>query len=238
MEAYGVQCKDASQVLTVYFPSKGKGTATTTTKFNFKDKEVLDLSQYPIEAYMTYPLNQHHLTTKSHYDIILPLLAERIKTLPYNKDDFELVPFFAHDGKYDVSYLKPKKDFRFKIESKGRILDEHCDFMGLTNINEIHPDNLALDIKTEYHRIYRASHCCSVVTNETIDNDNKIFISGDSMDIPLVPVLAFYYKEVVMMDNREGTSRKNYYKDKVFDAVIFSCFENNNDNYTFVCNLR
>ena len=48
--------------------------------------------------------------------------------------------------------------------------------------------------------------------------------------IPVIPILACYYREVVFMDNRLGDdaiSNKTYYEGKVFDKVIISCSENN-----------
>ena len=48
--------------------------------------------------------------------------------------------------------------------------------------------------------------------------------------IPVIPILACYYREVVSLDNRfggGGVSNVPYYEDKVFDKVLIACSESN-----------
>jgi hypothetical protein len=78
---------------------------------------------------------------------------------------------------------------------------------------------------SEYHRLYRGSHACSRVINEDIKEDTSIFISGDSMMIPLIPIFCYYYKEVVFMDNRDEQSHNDYFEGKAFDEILLCFFE-------------
>ena len=54
-------------------------------------------------------------------------------------------------------------------------------------------------------------------------------MSGDSYMIPVIPIFACYFHEVVSLDNRYGSDISNaaYYEGKIFDKVIVSCSENN-----------
>ena len=124
---------------------------------------------------------------------------------------------------------------KFSLDINGIKIGEHLDFSEIQNV-EIHNDKEAfvsytgslVPTHSEYHRLFRGAHACCVIINENIDNENSIFISGDSMMIPLIPIFACYYKEVVYMDNRDGKSHKEYFEGKTFDELLL-CFSPHND---------
>lgn len=108
----------------------------------------------------------------------------------------------------------------------GKTVATHAKFEALRNTKKLYT-NQGEDTHTEYHRLYRGAHTCSRIINESVDNDKILFISGDSFWIPLMPILACYYKEVVLMDNRDCKSHKDYYEGRYFDEVIISFWEGN-----------
>ena len=125
------------------------------------------------------------------------------------------------------SFLWPKKEMKWTVSIDQQTTAEHEGFECLTNIERKYPG----DTGSAYHRIFCSSHHCCHIINESLPEDGEtIFISGDSYMIPIIPILACYYREVVFMDNRLGDdaiSNKTYYEGKVFDKVIISCSENN-----------
>ena len=227
-----VVCKDAREIWYVYFGGVGS-TVFTTSKYNFNDIKgtLIDLRMLNVKRYDGFKDNEHHITTESYYKIIIPFLNLYIKTFKFNYDDFELVPYFTKDNKFNCSYLKPKnEEHRFTISIDGKTVARHAKFDALHNAKRFHKDKDTYFEKngfdvSEYHRIFRGAHSCCRIVNETIGNDKKIFISGDSMMIPIIPILCCYFKEVVYMDNRDGKSHKDYFEGKIFDTIILQFFD-------------
>ena len=134
---------------------------------------------------------------------------------------------------------------KFTMEINGHKIGEHLSFDNITNMKTVHKDTKAYKgykevdaTPTDYHHLYRGAHACSRVINETIDNDRKIFVSGDSMMIPAIPILCCYYKEVVYMDNRDGVSHKDYFENDVFDEVLLCFYERSDINKVIGVNLK
>ena len=202
----------------------------------FKDKEYL---------YKKMDKNGHHYTTEYHRNYVLPLLNE-LFNFQYNINDFKLIETITDKG--DLTYLRPKKDYNYKIlcfttkeiyEGKYEIL-LNPDFFNNHNLT--------------YRLLYRFPHMCSRIINLDINNNKKIFISGDSQMVPTIPVLSTYYKEVWYFDNRTGwkynlTSNNNemifnkikpfsqFYKNTNFDDVLIELYANDFSWYTDI-NLR
>jgi len=199
----------------------------------FKDKKVIDIGWLNVKFLDGWFGNEHHLYPDNFYKMILPLMSLYIKNFNFNISDFEYVPYFTKNGNFDLSYLIPKnKDLRFTIEKNNKVLAEHEDFSCL------HGMDGKGTFDSDYHRLFRGYHSCCKIVNETIDNEKKLFISGDSMMIPAIPILACYYKEVVYMDNRSENSYKKYYENVIFDDVIFQMLEGKNIKKYLIDNLK
>ena len=229
-----VVCKDPNEIFYIQIGNRYDGPLCLSKK-NFKDSNPgrhIDTRILKLEYYDGWENNEHHITSKCFQNVLAPFFSYFVKTFNFNIDDFEKVPFFGEDYKYDCSYLKPISDMRFTMNINGVKIGEHLTFDQITNVRP-HNDKKAFKgyegsmnpLYSEYHRLYRGSHACSCVINETVKNDLKIFISGDSMMIPLIPILCCYYKEVVYMDNRDNKSHKDYFEDKVFDEVLLCFYE-------------
>ena len=246
-----VVCKDTNEIFYILFGNPHdnvyqssrfdlESSVRKNGKGKYIDTRILDL-----EYYDGWKDNEHHITTKSWNGILLPFFSYILRTFDFSTDDFTVLPYFSNEFEYDVSYLKPKRDMRFTMEINGVKVGEHLTFDGIQNINQ-HCDTEAfaafkeenMPVYSEYHRLYRGSHACSRVINETVDNDLKIFISGDSMMIPAIPIFCCYYKEVVYMDNRDGKSHKEYYEDKQFDEILLCFFERQASNKVLGINLQ
>lgn len=208
-------------------------------------KEIKDLVKLPIIEDNEKALylhmgdnNRHHYTNYYHINYVLPEL-DKLFHFGYNKDDFNLIDFKTNQG--DLSYLKPKKEYSFEITSFEENLVVKATFDDLKPLKLCWPS---------YRDMYIGFHSCTKLVNLDIDNNKKIFISGDSQSIGDILILACYYKEVWYFDNRTGqtkdyndiiesntTSYADKYKDIVFDDVLIQLFRNPLSWYTDI-NLK
>ena len=207
----------------------------------FDQTKLVDMRQFNCRYYEGFPYNRHHITTSSYYRIIIPYLS---LLLGFNFDinDFDKITYITKEYpkpsyliscggvRFDCSYLWPKNNYKFTLDIGGERICEHENFECLTNATDKWDKKYGAH-GTEYHKLFRGSHESSRIINETIENNKSICISGDSFFIPIVPILACYFKEVVYLDlrpDRENKySSKQYYEDKIFDFVIISCWEGN-----------
>jgi len=243
-----VICKDNS-IFYILF-GRQHSSVYSRSKFNLRSSvekngrgTFIDTRMLDLEYYDGWEANEHHITTKSHYNILAPFFSYILKTFNFNPRDFVIVPYFTKDFKQDVTYLKPRKRGHYTMSINSVEIGKHLSFDEIQNITQ-HADAEAfkactdeLPIYSEYHRLYRGAHACSRVINEDIKEDTSIFISGDSMMIPLIPIFCYYYKEVVFMDNRDGNSHKEYFEDKTFDEVLLCFFEDSSENKVLGINL-
>lgn len=201
----------------------------TYKKFNVSDEKI---NKFPIVDenmfYTNWKLNEHHFTTDYHIKYSFPLLSKQLG-LEYNRNDFILDN--RKSNEFDISILKPKKEYKYEIYGYTR--NEH--FYDLT-FDDITSNNSTKNDITGYHRLYKYSHECSRLINKTLNNNRKLFISGDSQVIPDIPFLSCFFKEVWLMDNRNKLSLKDKYKDVIFTDTIV-VFSIGSDKDYFVINF-
>lgn len=184
---------------------------------------LLDMRQFRFDYNKKSLPNIHHVALASYVRIVYPYLADVLK-FPYKRSDFDLYKYEEDD--MICSFLWPKEDMKWTVSINQETTAEHEGFECLTNIERKYPG----DKSSAYHRIFCASHCSCQIINESLPDGETIFISGDSYMIPVIPILACYYHEVVSLDNRFGgigLSNIPYYEGKIFDKVLFACSESN-----------
>lgn len=178
-----------------------------------------DMRQFHFDFYKRNPLNKHHVCLPHYIRTVYPYLAD-ILDFPYNRDDFDVKENVTKD--MNCSFLWFKKDYKWTVSINQEIVAEHEGFECLTNLD----GKYAGCKDTAYHKIFCASHECCKITNESLPDGKTIFVSGDSYMIPVIPIFACYFKEVVFLDNRSHkTSNVSYYEDKIFDYVIIALSE-------------
>lgn len=190
-----------------------------------------DITKFPIEddsTYKTWALNAHHFKPFYHIKHTLPIL-NMMFDFGFDLSHFDNIKRTSKDG-YDISYLKPKNNFLFNVywytRNEVTILVNY-DFLISCNLEKREKDGIGN--VTEYHAQYRYPHSCSRIVNNTIDNNRILFISGDSQFIPIVPVLACYFKEVWMYDNRNN----GHYLERLENTNVTDIlFETGATNYT------
>lgn len=219
-------CKKSENIFYLRFVKPGQNFKSTS-EFDLSGKNIIDLSWLNLEFYNGYKLNDHHITTESFYNVVIPFINLFIHDFKYNINDFNKIQHIImyNNKAFDISYFVPKNNsFLFTMNKNGIQLFENKPFEYLHYFSGNFDEELTSEA-TEYHKCFRGYHSCCDIINETIDNDKTILITGDSMTIPLIPLLCCYFKEVVYMDNRDFISHKNYYENKLFDYVIVQLWE-------------
>ena len=54
-------------------------------------------------------------------------------------------------------------------------------------------------------------HRTSIIINQDITDGRILVLNCDSMISPLIPILAKYFKEIIVLDNRTQKSYKKFY---------------------------
>lgn len=206
----------------VYYPKFDKPETSQKEVDNVKSFNL----PYVDLRYKGMNSNEHHFTTEYHNKYVLPFYA-KLFGIKYSSD-WVLTKKIAKQGKkeFDLSYLAPKKDKSFHIRCLGKKCEYDCKFSGLLynarvkNVTWITP----------YHELYCLPHLCSVVYNKSENNGKKLLLIGDSQSVPDIAFLAYYFKEVWYIDNRDGISVTGELNSHSFDCVLFA--QNlDDDNY-------
>ena len=145
-----VLCKTSDNIYWMRFLKPGQ-TVFSCSNFDLSNKNVIDIGWLNVKFYDGWSTNEHHITTKSYYKMILPFMSLYMDNFKFNIDDFDLVKYYTDDG-FDVSYLVPKNtDLKFTIDRNGVLLSEHGDFSSLINMEKLWEEPPCKDCKTTYH---------------------------------------------------------------------------------------
>lgn len=196
--------------------------------------------------------DSHHYTTSWHIKYHFEILS-RLLNININLNDFHIIPNLVKDTSsnktYDMSYLIPYYIPTFDVtcstyytennEIKTKYIKLKESYLDIVNVNYLHLQDVneyegIRYVETDYHKLFKYSHCCVRLDNPDALYKNKVLISGDSMMIPVIPVLAYYCASVVYLDNRnKKCSNREIWKplENEFTDVLFSLFLNPTDKY-------
>lgn len=150
------------------------------------------------EGYIKDPANAHHWTTSYVWKKIIPMIANDYN-LSINPDDFELIEFKNDWG--DLSYHKSKISKNFIYHD----LENNITLNGNDEILRVSQTENAI---SDYHRLYRGAHKVTYIENLSIKTNRVLLINGDSMTIPIIPILANYFNKIICLDNRSKNDIK------------------------------
>jgi hypothetical protein len=220
-------CKTNENIFQMRFVMPGQNYRSNSRFVFGNDSTLIDMSWLNVDYYPGYSLNEHHITTDSYYGVVLPFISLYIKDFAFKRSDFRLeTNVIRENGKIeDISYLVPLDDsLRFTMSKDGNDLFLSETFESLHFLKTDWCDE-STGADSEYHKLFRGSHSCCRVVNESLPDGKSIIITGDSMVIPWMPILCCYFREVVLLDNRDGKSHTEYYEGKEFDYVVVQFWE-------------
>lgn len=161
------------------------------------------------DKYVNYTGNSHHWTTKYCWETAIPSVFDGLG-LAFNPAVFRQVKFMWNDC--DFSYHVPVQDMRFRVEdfvTKSKITGGYD---ALRNINLCPRLQYSYSL---YHMLFRLSHSSGLIKNLSTESNAKLAVNCDSMSIPLIPILAPFFKETLVIDRRKNDNIQ-YWK-KVID---------------------
>lgn len=145
--------------------------------------------------------NHHHYTNDFLFNEVLPIISEKLE-LNVNLTDFEKIKYETN-----FDYHVPKNDKEVVVfSSTGRKLKGYSKDV-LRDPNKKYLSECP-GAHTTYQTLYTFMHRCSSIFNLTTDSNRILLLNTDSMISPLVPILALYFKQTIVMDNRTRKSCK------------------------------
>lgn len=149
------------------------------------------------ERYDNDAKNEHHWTSKYVWEKVLPMLAKTYK-------------FEIKEDEYNFIERKTKLgDFSYHLNTKNKFT-----FVDVENNVKLSGDATILRVRSDepmwsdYHRLYRGAHRISYIINHTCKNKRVLLINGDSMTVPIIPIIANYFSKVICLDNRSKYDMK------------------------------
>lgn len=179
---------------------------------------ILELTLLPIpDRYHKDPPNAHHWTTDWVWHNMIPQLSNTFR-LGIDQTRFKVIEQQTEHG--DFSYHEYSTHLRY--EYKG-IRDKSL-LTGNQSILRLPPE---FSPASSYHRLYRGFHQCSVINNLSTSSTKTLLIFGDSMTIPIIPILATAYKKIVSVDNRYNYNWRDIIKPTEANDIIFMFINDN-----------
>lgn len=144
--------------------------------------------------YYNYDKNWHHLKTAFIWDTMIPNIIKYLNIDQFDKNNFKLIQNKISND-IDLSYHQHIKQTFFEFKN----IDTNFIISGSSNnsilrINSNNDRQKCREINgiSKYHDLYRGYHTNSLVKNLSNKFNRKLLIYGDSMTIPLIPILAYF----------------------------------------------
>lgn len=175
-------------------------------KINFP--AIANITKYVAEnkdRYIHYRNNQHHWTTTYCWNKVIPDICSKFN-FRLNSKDFSKITYIWN--KCDFSYHEKQicNDV-FRIENydnKTKYSGEHTI---LRNMNNCPYLKFSL-----YHSLFSLAHFSGRITNLTTTSTIRLAINCDSMSIPIIPILVYFCKDLIIFDKRTDVSQNNMQK--------------------------
>ena len=155
--------------------------------------------------YLSTSENFHHYTNGFLFNKVLPIISQLLH-ITFSQNEYVLHPY---DTYYD--YHTPINDKRVTVYSS---LGNKLQGLSASVLRDPNKHYLPQcpGRKTPYQTLYTFTHRCSTILNLSTATNRVILINSDSMIIPLIPLLALYFKVTIVMDNRESKSYRFLYE--------------------------
>ena len=150
------------------------------------------------ERYVNDEKNRHHWTSKYVWDKVVPAVAKDYD-IPFVRDDYAVHEYKTKLGDFSHHKFKTKHSITFTDIENGKTLH------GTSDILRVKPNE---PMWSDYHRLFRGAHRISTIINHDVHSGRVLLINGDSMTVPLIPILANYFDKIIALDNRSKFNKK------------------------------
>lgn len=154
------------------------------------------------DKYVAYKNNVHHWTTKYVWEKFIPILMNLLH-INFNQNQFVKIPYIWNTCDFSYHNLQNAK---FKIKMFDNNKEEIGDHEILRSVNNCPYMSISC-----YHSLFKLSHQSGYIENLKNAPIQKIAVNCDSMAIPVLPILACFCEQLLIIDNRTN-QRQNYIK--------------------------
>jgi len=189
------------------------------------------------DIYKTYFANNHHFNIMWQQSVVAPCIMG-LFGMCFNMNDFCRTPYTLRTGDdlQDLSFLKPREEQSFSVTDieSGCVVEK--DSLFRDDSDDFCMETYAY---TNYHRFLWCAHKCALIKNNRIRNGKSLIVSCDSQMIPVIPILACYFGEILHLDRR-GWYDISGYLERDYDCVLVahwcsdSCLETSFFNKMYV----
>lgn len=183
------------------------------------------------ETYSQLPRNEHHFTTKWHYENTLPVLIDLLK-FNYKESDFQSISNINEFGDFSFKISKELQlykvfTYKFITPTEIQFYNEFITSNEITGVGMCHDATTwpGDELNDSYHKLFKYPHTSVWIENQTLKEGKNLLIRGDSHMIPIIPILIRYYKNIVVIDDRIPVHILNYI-DLEFDQELLALWEN------------
>lgn len=138
--------------------------------------------------------NAHHWTTEYVWKNVIPKITSDLH-LNFNPSDYNFITNKTVVGDYSHHDYKGPVNCTYTDHEANQTLTGGYDVIRM-NSNE--------PCWSDYHRLYRGAHRVSSLQNHAINSDRCLLIVGDSMTVPIIPILYNYFRKVIVLDARSN----------------------------------
>lgn len=161
--------------------------------------EIIDLTKsHPFFCKNLGKRNNHHYTFSYNYERIFPIIT-KLLNIDFNKNEYERIEL-KNNGVFIYEKKDKSNNFSFTdLNTEETIIDNH--YNALRTI-----DKSVFD--SPYHDVFRGAHRNCLLKNLSLKNGKRLLLNCDSMMVPFVPLLSYYFEEILHLDNRTKKSFK------------------------------
>lgn len=181
----------------------------------------IDLPGSPDAYYTGYHLNEHHIKTSYIWDNYIELIFKFLD-IPFDKHHFTIQHYFDETGNYDLSFHEPIN----KADTSFTYLDinmyQTTGTFDILRLVELERTQKFKNPISRYHNLFYGYHSNARIYNNNAPTDINMLVVCDSMMIPIIPILAYYCKELTVVDNRERRPWLINFNEHDYNKVLIS----------------
>lgn len=191
--------------------------------------EITDLTKsHPFFCKNLGKRNNHHYTFSYNYERIFPIIVKTLN-IDFNKNEYNKIEL---KNKGVFIYEKKEKSVKFSftdLNTKETIIDNHYNALRII-------DKSVFD--SPYHDVFRGAHRMCLIKNLALKNGKKLLLNCDSMMVPFVPLLSYYFEEILHLDNRTKKSFKKIIDEFHPSDYLCALITSNMLNEKYLLNLK
>ena len=199
------------------------------------------------DYYFNDPYNKHHFTVEWYYNKLLPIIESQLN-LDVNLGDFKKVyceNMFCYVPKntcfYEVYCPKiihnDETGFAEVYYSLDNLYNETSDSI-------VFPEsvymNAILNYNDPFHRMFKYSHLCCKIKNPYAVTDKTLLLITNSHSIPFISIFAYYYKTLIIIDNRliDFNFDFLYSYEDITDILMLMSYDNKAEKFLNNTNVK